>query len=492
MMNRLARWSDPAAALTVCLAALFATVDVQAKALYTRLARIRTSKLGREVCYAFTGQAGLVGRFGVLVQERADLIKKVGGVIDASEKEGRGLTDDEKTAAKADHDRIDAINGLLDVMGRQRDLERLAVVPDDGRVQVAAPNAENDPMMGFYSAADFASAVRSAGLPGGKLDHRLISPGQARFQAAPSTYHQESGTAEGYMVPPAIRDSIWEIALSDEDLLGLVQPEPTESNSVELIADETTPWASTGIQAKWRAEASQMSPSKLATNARQVRLHELYAFVLSSDELLSDAPRLNARLTKGAARAIQWKSAQAIMYGTGAGQPLGWFTGTSLVSVAKEGSQVSNTLVAQNVLKMFSRLLVGPGSRPTWFMNRDVVPQLVDLKIGAEPSWKGQNEGLQSAPSGLLLGYPIRFTEQCQTLGTKGDVQLVDLSGYYATVKSGEGVRFDTSIHLYFDYGIQAFRWTFRLGGQPYLSAAVAAAHGSATKSHFVCLDTRT
>src|SRR3990167_4253495 len=207
------------------------------------------------------------------------------------------------------------------------------------------------------------------------------------------------------MVPRGMRDTIWESALSDEDILGLVQPEPTDSNAVELVSDETTPWGTTGIQAKWRAEASQMTANKLATNAIQVRLHELYAFVLSSDELLADAPRLNSRLTRGAGRAIQWKSAQAIMYGTGAGQPLGWFTSASLISIAKESSQASTSLVAQNVLKMYARLLAGPGSRPTWFMNRDVVPQLVDLKIGAEPSWKGQNEGLQSAPSGLLLGY---------------------------------------------------------------------------------------
>lgn len=491
-MMRFARWSHPAAALAACLVALYAQVDVQTKALFSRLEKIRTSKLGRTAAYAFVGQAGLVGRAGVLAQERDDLIKKVGAVIDLAEKESRGLSDDEKLAAEADHKRIADINGLLDVMNRQRDLERSVAVPAGARVEVAAPNAEKDAMMGFYSAAEFGQAVRSAGLPGGRVDARLVTPSQARFGAAPTNYHQESGTAEGYMVPPAIRDTIWEIALSDEDILGMVTPEPTESNMVELVKDETTPWGSTGIQAKWRAEASQMTPSKLATNAIQVRLHELYAFVLSSDELLADAPRLNSRLTKGAARAIQWKAAEAVIYGTGAGQPLGWFTSSALISIAKENAQASASLVAKNVTNMYSRLLVGPGSRPTWFMNRDVVPQLIDLKIGNEPSWKGQNEGLQSAPSGMLLGYPIRFTEQCQTLGTKGDVQLVDLSGYYATVKSGEGVRFDTSIHLYFDYGLQAFRWTFRLGGQPYLSAAVSPKNGSNTKSHFVTLDTRT
>jgi hypothetical protein len=90
------------------------------------------------------------------------------------------------------------------------------------------------------------------------------------------------------------------------------------------------------------------------------------------------------------------------------------------------------------------------------------------------------------------------YSEHAQTLGTKGDVQLVNPFGYYATVKqSGDGgeglpgLEFAQSIHLYFDYNLTAFRWTFRLGGQPYLSAAISPAKGSNTKSHFVTLAAR-
>ena len=90
----------------------------------------------------------------------------------------------------------------------------------------------------------------------------------------------------------------------------------------------------------------------------------------------------------------------------------------------------------------------------------------------------------------VLLGRPIRFSEHCKTLGTVGDIQLVDPKGYYALTKAG-GIKFASSIHLYFDYGLQAFRWTIRLGGQPHLAAPVSPANGSTTKSHFVALATR-
>ncbi len=47
------------------------------------------------------------------------------------------------------------------------------------------------------------------------------------------------------------------------------------------------------------------------------------------------------------------------------------------------------------------------------------------------------------------------------------------------------------SMHLWFDQGATAFRWTFRIGGQPWLSAPISRKNGSNTLSHFVALQTR-
>ena len=80
--------------------------------------------------------------------------------------------------------------------------------------------------------------------------------------------------------------------------------------------------------------------------------------------------------------------------------------------------------------------------------------------------------------------------EACQALGTVGDIILADLSNYLAVVKSG-GLKTDTSIHLFFDQNATAFRFVFRMNGQPWLSAPIARKNGSNTLSHFVSLDTR-
>jgi len=214
----------------------------------------------------------------------------------------------------------------------------------------------------------------------------------------------------------------------------------------------------------------------------------LHAFVTATEELIEDAPRLNSRLTKGAARAINWKANESLLFGTGAGQPLGFDNSASKISVAKEGSQAAATIVAKNVAKMYSRVM-NP-SRSVWFVNQDTLPEFLTMTLGDQPIWIAPNGFMGNAAGGTLLGRPVMFSENCATLGTNTDIMLIDPMGYYLVKKSG-GIKFNSSIHLYFDYDVQAFKWTFRLGGMPYLNAAVSPKNGSSTKSHYVTLATR-
>lgn len=325
-------------------------------------------------------------------------------------------------------------------------------------------------------------------MPTGTRDPRLANIARGIQAAAPSGHMTEAGT-EGYLVPAALSSRVFELIFDADDLVQAMNPEPTDSNAVDIEAEETTPWGASGVRAFWRGENGAMSATKMVPAMRTVRLHELYAFVAANDNLLEDAPRLTNRLTVKSADAIRWKAAEAIAFGTGAGQPLGFVNAPGTVTQAAEGGQTVATIVTANVLKMYSRLLADGGA-PFWLANRDTVPQIAVMAIGNQPIYTAPNSGIKEAPGGLLLGLPIRYSEHAQTVGTKGDLTLVNPAGYYAAIKRS-GVKFASSIHLYFDYGATAFRWTFRLGGEPYLSAPVAAAKGSNTKSHFITLATR-
>lgn len=344
---------------------------------------------------------------------------------------------------------------------------------------------------GFHAMAEFAHAVRNA-VMGSGVDPRLTAqPEGAGLGAAPANFHQNQGAAgEGWLVPQDWRQEIWTVAFDGTDLLGMVTPEPTASNSVKLTKDESTPWGASGVQAYWRAEAGKMDPSKAAQTGMTVDLHELFAFVLATDELLSDAPRLSNRLNVQAGRAIRWKASDAIMWGSGVGQPLGFMNAPSLVTIDKENAQAADSLAVKNILKMNSRML-RTGGRPVFLGNSDIDPELGALTIGNVPAFLPNNQPLTSPFEGTLRGKPLLYTEHCKTIGDKGDLVLWDPAGYYAVTKQGGGIDMQASIHLYFDYGMQAFRWTFRLGGQPFLSAAVAPANGPNTKSHAVALADR-
>lgn len=426
-----------------------------------------------------------------LKAELADVKAEGRGIITAADGAGRELTAEEN----ARFDAIEATIGELEgkIAAAERDAERRRSVMGDavqvatGRVEVGADRATLDPRAGFASLAEFASAVRRAHpqTPSGSVDARLAG----MYQAAPTGYMREGASNDGYMVPPEFRNRIWELVFAGDNLLSEIDSEPTSANQINDLTDEWTPWGTTGIQARWRHEAQQMTPSRPSVTPRSVVLHELFAFVTASDELLEDAPRLNNRLENKAAQAINWKIDDAIIYGDGVGKPLGYMQSSALVTVAKESGQAADTVNATNVTKMFSRLLPDGIRRAQWRINSDVLPALEGLTIGDRPVWIPPN-GLADAPGGLLMGRPIKLTEHSKTLGDAGDIQLIDPMGYYGATKQG-GIKFASSLHLYFDYGLQAFRWTIRFGGQPHLKAPISPKHGSATKSHFVTLAER-
>jgi HK97 family phage major capsid protein len=437
-----------------------------------------------------------MNRFKQLQVRRAALVQEAKNLL-AKENPSAEETERATAILKAESGEIAVIDAQLTEFAALFEAERTAPAaavrqpasggtPEDPEVK--------DPKRGFRDMAEFALAVRKAG-PGPAhpgVDPRLLNLADRQphnVGAAPTGFMEEGGAVgEGYLVPPEMRSEIWKLIFGAEGILEFLQPEPTGSNQVKFTKDETTPWGATGVQAVWVDAGEQLTKSTHAHKQGMNQLFRLAAYVLVTDELEEDAPNLSSKLTVGAAGAINWKAEEACMWGDGVGKPLGWMGSGALVTQTKEGSQVAATIVTKNISKMFSRCL-----NPTlakWFCSKDTLPQIMELTIGNQPVWTPPNSGFANAPGGFLLGRPIAFSRHCQVLGTKGDIQIVDPTGYLLNVKTG-GIKFASSIHLFFDYAVNAYRWMFRIGGTPILSAAVSPAKGSNTESHFVTLETR-
>ncbi len=413
-------------------------------------------------------------------------------ILAKADEESRELSDDE--LAKIDANAVEVEK--LDKQIKAR--ERVAIVakgggrrttePTDPSNRVPATPRVIDARGGFRSLGEFAVAVRQASLQGAQPDQRLLN--------AATTFGTEGvGTDGGFVVPPDFSKEIMVKVYAEENLLVRATPFTPSGNSMTFPKDETTPWDTTsGVQVFWEGEAATHAQSKPALKLDTVRLVKLSALVPISDELLEDASGLESWLRAKAPAKMVSKINAAIIRGTGVGQPLGFLNSPSLVSVAEEAGQSSSTIWFQNVNKMWSRMYAPWHRNAVWLINQDGEPQLNGMAFDPAatskvPVYLGPN-GIAGSPYATLYGRPVIPLEACSALGTQGDIFLVDMAQYWAFTKAG-GIRTDTSIHLYFDQSLTAFRFIFRMNGMPAWSTTLTRENGSNALSWCVTLDNR-
>ena len=223
-----------------------------------------------------------------------------------------------------------------------------------------------------------------------------------------------------------------------------------------------------------------------------MNLHKLIGLCYSTDELLQDSPALESWIKSAFPNEFGFKLDEAIVNGNGVGQPMGIMNSGSMISVAAEAGQGAATVVPENIHKMFSRMLPKSVLKAKWYINQEVWPQLFSmvLPVGTAgvPVFMPPG-GISSSPYGTLMGRPIMPIEQCQALGTAGDIIFADLSHYYLADKSG--IQSDSSIHVQFVTDETAFRFVYRVDGQPKVNSPITPFKGTATLSPFVNLATR-
>jgi len=224
-----------------------------------------------------------------------------------------------------------------------------------------------------------------------------------------------------------------------------------------------------------------------------LKLKKIIGLCYATDELLDDSSALQSVITQGFQSEMGFKLDDGIINGTGAGQLLGLMNSPATVTVTKETGQDASTVVYENIVKMWSRLLPDAQMDAIWLINQDVFPSLatMGLAVGTGGSSVYLPPGGASAqPYAQLLGRPVIPMEQCQTLGTKGDIILFSPSGYLFVDKGG--MKSDSSIHVQFVTDQTCFRFVYRCDGQPKLAKAITPYKGTNTLSYAVVLQSRT
>jgi HK97 family phage major capsid protein len=165
------------------------------------------------------------------------------------------------------------------------------------------------------------------------------------------------------------------------------------------------------------------------------------------------------------------------------------------VQVAKESGQATGTILWENIVKMYSRMLPTSLKNAVWLASIDTFPELATMALsvgtGGGPVWiGGWSQNGSEMPPMTILGRPVIFTEKTPALSTTGDINFVDLS--YYLIGDRQQVRVDSSEHFLFQNNQVAYRIIERVDGRPWIQSALTPHNGSSnTLSPFVQIATR-
>jgi len=267
----------------------------------------------------------------------------------------------------------------------------------------------------------------------------------------------------------------------------------TATQYVKIIGiDETSRVAGSrggGIRVYTNKELGEYTATKTKTSEIRVEPQKLTGLFAATDEMLRNVTFLGQEIRQLFGEEFAFKCQDLTVRGTGAGEALGILSSGCLVTVAKETGQTAKTVLSTNLSKMWARF-TGRRANAVWLINRDVNPQLDALSITAGASALEPRFITYDSQGVLRIkGAPVIEIEQCETLGTVGDIILADWS-QYVCADMGD-IQEAMSIHVDFVYGQQLFRFTYYFDGQPRWKSALTPYKGSNTVSPFVVLATR-
>jgi HK97 family phage major capsid protein len=250
-----------------------------------------------------------------------------------------------------------------------------------------------------------------------------------------------------------------------------------------------------GVQTYREGESLYPAGKKPKIGQFEIRLFDLMSVCYATNRLLQNATALEAIIFKAFRSENFFKLDDEIIRGTGVGQCTGITVAPCTVTVSKETGQAADTIVTENINKMFNALFASSRGNAVWIYNQECEPQLETLVLaigtgGVQvPMFQYAGFGTNNSPVNKLKGLPAIPVEQASALGDLGDIILADLSGYILVDQGGIEAR--QSIEVKFLENEKTFQFIYRVNGAPRLRSAVTPYKGATSHSHFVILAAR-
>jgi len=417
----------------------------------------------------------------MLKAKRMAVLKEASEIVDKCQAEGRAFTGEEKTAYQKMTDEARNLFEQIELLEKAEEQRKNDLFKGEPTLDPVKEKRD-----GFKSFGEFAQAVAL----------RAEDPRLQEFRA--SGLNEAVPADGGFFVQKDFSNQLIKAAFDTGAVANRCRRFPLSSNAngIKIPAVNETARADGsrrgGVRGYWANEAATVTASDPSFSQVELTLNKLFCLGYATEELLQDASALEVMLNQMYAEEIGFKLDDAIINGTGAGQPLGIMNAPALVTVGKEVGQAADTIVFENIVKMWTRLVASSRGNAVWYINQDVEPQLYSMSlavgVGGVPVYLPAS-GLAGGMYSTLFGRPVIPIEQCDTIGDLGDIILADMSQYYLIDKGG--VQAASSIHVKFIYDELAYRMTYRVDGQPSWKSTITPFKSSNTLSPFVTLEAR-
>jgi len=383
--------------------------------------------------------------------------------------------------------KTDEVDGI--VRPDMRQVERMGTEPGNAKARnkVYNPNAMGSVLdREFRDASDYFKTIWHLANKTQDVQTKL-----SRIRNAFSSVVPSEG---GFLIPEILRSELLALSLENAIVRPRARVIPMDSLRVPFPSIDSTSNVSSvygGIVAYWTEEGATLTASSASFGRVVLDAKKLTTYAQVPNELMSDSLiSMQALLDQLFPEALGWYEDDAFLNGNGVGMPLGVFNSAAAITVAAEPSQPADSVVWENFVKMYARMLPQSLNRAVWLIPPNAFPELATmaLSVGTGGSAIWLTNGTSGPPT-TILGRPVIVTEKAPKLGDAGDISFVDF-GFYL-IGDRQVMSAMSSPHYRFGNDETAYRIIERVDGRPWLNSAITPKNNSDTLSPVVKLGAR-
>lgn len=309
-------------------------------------------------------------------------------------------------------------------------------------------------------------------------------------------YSEKVPSEGGLLVPEEFRSQLLQLAMESAIARPRATVIPMGAPRLHIPSvDETSRVSSIfgGVIVYRTEEGAELTESGAAFASVKLDVTKQTALSHVPNELIRDWGAFGAFMDATLPAAMAFYEDLDFISANGVGAPLGALNAnnTALLSIAAASGQLANTIVWENIIAMYARMLPSSIANAVWIASPDTFVQLATmaLVVGTAGSAIWLTDG-RSSPVLTLLGRPVIMSEKAPAaLGTTGDLSFVDWSMYL--IGDYQTLTIDSSPHVKFTSDKTTFRAIQRNDGRPWLNSPLTPHNNSASLSPFIQMGPR-